>query len=115
MHLTNTLLALSALASTALSQGSVTNTTREYRLRSQIKPHQRGKNAYNNLYIYGYHTGAGLDDAALSSNISIAETSFLNATATSTPTAPDNHEIFDLGTQYPFVSLCTPPSVTRIR
>jgi len=102
MHSTNALLALSALASTALS---AINDTREYRLRTEVKPHQRGKKAYNNLFLYAYHTGAGLDDAAVSSNVSIAETSYLNATATSTPSAPDNHELFDLGTTYPFVGL----------
>ena len=99
MLFAKTLLALSTLTSTALA---VTNTTREYRLRSQVKPHQRGKGSFNGLYLVAYHTGAGLDDATFTSNISLAETSFLNATNTSTPAAPDNNEIFDLG-EYPFV------------
>lgn len=106
MHLTTTLFAFSALASTAWS---FANTTREYRLRSEVKPHQRGKKAFNNQYLVAYHTGAGLDDATFSSNMSIASTSFLNATNTSTPEAPDNNEIFELGVNAPFVRL---PTVT---
>ena len=41
----------------------------------------------NGLYVYSYHTGAGLSDAVLTPNVSIADVGFLNAT----------HQQFDLG------------------
>lgn len=35
---------------------------------------------HNDLYVYGYHTGAGLSDAVLSKDVETAGTAFLNGT-----------------------------------
>jgi len=52
-----------------------------------------GDHKLDGLYIYSYHTGAGLSDAALTSNISIASKGLLNAT---------NQEFTLTGTTIPF-------------
>jgi len=65
------------------------NTSREFHLHTQLKPGQDGKARFDNLWLYAYHTGAGMNDAMLSANKSYAIPGFLNGT---------NLE-FDLGTQ----------------
>lgn len=35
---------------------------------------------HNDLYVYGYHTGAGLNDAVLTPDVETASTGFLNGT-----------------------------------
>ncbi|KAL4787069.1 hypothetical protein BJX76DRAFT_354481 [Aspergillus varians] len=35
---------------------------------------------HNDLYVYGYHTGAGLNDAVLTPDVETASTAFLNGT-----------------------------------
>ena len=42
---------------------AIKNTTQEYRLKTDLKPGQIGKQRFANQYIQAYHTGAGLDDA----------------------------------------------------
>jgi hypothetical protein len=44
------------------------------------------------LYVAGYHTGAGLDDVALTSDVSVASKGFLNAT----------YQQFDYNTPFPW-------------
>lgn len=44
------------------------------------------------LYVVGYHTGAGLDDATLTSDISVASKGFLNGT----------YQQFDYSTSFPW-------------
>lgn len=44
---------------------ALTNNTREYYLRTALKPGQTGKERFDNLYPNSYHTGAGLGDAVL--------------------------------------------------
>ncbi|OAA65428.1 hypothetical protein SPI_02215 [Niveomyces insectorum RCEF 264] len=41
-------------------------------LKTQVKSGQTGKDAFDGLYLYAYHTGAGTNDAMLSSNVSVA-------------------------------------------
>ncbi|GAB1210841.1 hypothetical protein APSETT445_009639 [Aspergillus pseudonomiae] len=36
--------------------------------------------AHNDLYVYGYHTGAGFNDAVLTSDVGTASPAFLNGT-----------------------------------
>ncbi|KAL4918691.1 hypothetical protein BDW62DRAFT_210310 [Aspergillus aurantiobrunneus] len=36
--------------------------------------------AHDGLYVYGYHTGAGLNDAVLTSDVGTASTAYLNGT-----------------------------------
>ncbi|OJZ84264.1 hypothetical protein ASPFODRAFT_48267 [Aspergillus luchuensis CBS 106.47] len=47
---------------------------------------------HNNLYVYAYHTGAGFNDAVLTSDVGTASPAFLNGT----------HTQFDLGTSFPW-------------
>ncbi|PYI12012.1 hypothetical protein BO78DRAFT_392685 [Aspergillus sclerotiicarbonarius CBS 121057] len=47
---------------------------------------------HNNLYVYAYHTGAGFNDAVLTSDVGTASPAFLNGT----------HTQFDLGTPFPW-------------
>ena len=52
---------------------------------------------HNNLYVYAYHTGAGLNDAVLSSDVSIASPIYLNGT----------NAIVDLKTEFPWGLIAT--------
>jgi len=67
--------------------------TAEYYLQTVVPDgsYDTGSNK-SGLYVYGYHTGAGLNDAVLTSNISIASKGFLNAT----------YQQFDYGTDFPW-------------
>ena len=88
-----TLLTLASVATTALATSSEPT---HYRLKTEVKPHQRGKGSYKNLYLTTYHTGAGLNDATFVKNSSDAAVGYLNGTSTSTAKAPDNAQLFDL-------------------
>lgn len=59
----------------------------EYNLRTQTTDSSSDKNG---LYVSAYHTGAGLNDAVLGSDIAGASRGFLNET----------HQIFDYGTSF---------------
>lgn len=98
----SSLAVLASIASTAFAQ---LNDTGEYRLKTQVKPHQRGKGLYDNLYLISYHTGAGLSDATFARNASIGAKGFLNATNTSTADAPNYLQEFDLGSTFPWYAL----------
>lgn len=75
------MLALSTtiLASPAQHRRAVSNA--EYYLQTSVIncTHDYGTDK-EGLYVFSYHTGAGLGDAALTSNISIASKGFLNGT-----------------------------------
>ena len=110
-----TLVVFAVIASSALA---ALNDTSEYRLKTELKPHQRNKRLFENLvsyrlsllhvleliqqYVTSYHTGAGLGDATFVRNASAAPAAFLNATNTSTTEAPNYVQAFDLGTQFPW-------------
>ncbi|KAJ5958865.1 uncharacterized protein N7479_006015 [Penicillium vulpinum] len=53
--------------------------------------------AHNNLYVYAYHTGAGLNDAVLTKDASIASPIYLNGT----------NALFDLQTDFPWGMIAT--------
>jgi len=99
MYRLSILAVLATIASTAVA---ALNDTSEYRLRTELKPGQRNKRLFENLYVISYHTGAGLGDATLVRNASTAAAGFLNATNTSTAEAPNYVQEFDLGTQFPW-------------
>lgn len=61
----------------------------EYKLRTQTTDSLSDKNG---LYVTAYHTGAGLNDAVLGSNIARASRGFLN----------DTHQLFDFETTFPW-------------
>lgn len=77
MHLLNALLAWLPFLATAFAQaGSVTNTSREYLLKTDLQPNQPGKERFNNLYLEAYHIGAGLNDAVMVPQVTTATPSF---------------------------------------
>ncbi|GAB7335683.1 hypothetical protein MBLNU13_g07993t1 [Cladosporium sp. NU13] len=93
---------LAVVATIASSAVAALNDTGEYRLKTELKPHQRNKRLFENLYVSSYHTGAGLSDATFVRNASIAAKGFLDATNTSTAEAPNYFQEFDLGTEFPW-------------
>jgi hypothetical protein len=86
--LTASLLSLLSLLSLATASPLDTRQTQTvtppalYYLRTKVVngAHKDTGSNKTNLYIYSYHTGAGLGDAALSSNKSIAWQGYLNGT-----------------------------------
>ena len=82
--LTTTLLsALSLTTASPLDTRQTTTTTPSlYYLRTKVVngAHKDTGSNKTNLYVYSYHTGAGLGDAALSSNKSSAWQGYLNGT-----------------------------------
>ncbi|RAH72026.1 uncharacterized protein BO66DRAFT_390506 [Aspergillus aculeatinus CBS 121060] len=57
-----------------------------------LKTSGAANDAHNNLYVYAYHTGAGFNDAVLTSDTSRARAVTLNGT----------NAQFDLGTTFPW-------------
>ncbi|TKA76132.1 hypothetical protein B0A55_03244 [Friedmanniomyces simplex] len=104
MQFPTTLLALSALIATAVSQS--VNTSQEYNLKTCLKPNQPDKRRFENLYLYAYHTGAGENDAVFDAALTnVSAKGFLSPVTNST--VPDNNfQEFDLGTQpYPWTMI----------
>jgi hypothetical protein len=94
MYNFSTLLTLASVTTTALATSSE---PQHYRLVTKVKPHQRAKISYNNLYVTTYHTGAGLNDATFVKNQSAAAVGYLNGTGT------DNVQSFELpGSETPW-------------
>ncbi|KAG9838235.1 hypothetical protein KCU98_g9301, partial [Aureobasidium melanogenum] len=99
MHL-STIISAFALAGTTLAS---INTTREYELRTQLKPGQDSKERFDNLWLVASHTGAGLNDAVLYANRSYAIKGFENATnITQSDGQPFFNQLFDLGGNFPY-------------
>ena len=96
-HYTSFLLA-SLLAATTAAQSL--NTSREFYLHTELKPGQEGREAFNNLWLYASHTGAGFNDAMFSVDRGNAVPGFLNASnLTTAGGAPLYGAEFDLGTE----------------
>ncbi len=51
-----------------------------YRLKTDLKPGQPGKERFSDLYLEAYHTGAGLDDAVMVPNATAGIVGYLNGT-----------------------------------
>ena len=82
------MLSLALLAATAIASPIAPRATKEFKLKSSCATHAK----HNHLYVYTYHTGAGLNDATLAANASAAPSVYLNGT----------EALFDLGTDYPW-------------
>src|ERR1700744_1452115 len=83
--LSTTLLSILSLATASPLDTRKTGTVTppaSYYLRTKVVngAHKDTGSNKTNLYVYSYHTGAGLGDAALSSNKSIAWQGHLNGT-----------------------------------
>ena len=95
-----TILALTTLTATAL--GAIKNTTREYHLKTALKPGQPGKERYNNLWLEAYHTGAGENDAVMVKDQAAAIKGFLNGTNGKEAGVTYQNQVFDLGNSFPW-------------
>ncbi|KAK5165107.1 uncharacterized protein LTR77_009204 [Saxophila tyrrhenica] len=92
---------LAAAALTLLTTAeAVKNTTQEFRLKTHVKPGQKGKAAYSDLYLEAYHTGAGLDDAVLVPKKKSGIKGFLNGTNGREGDIKYQNVVFDLGTDF---------------
>lgn len=87
-------LAASLWASTTLSQ-PLNPSSRPFYLHTQLKPDQPGKDRFDNLWLYAYHTGAGLNDAMLSGNKTHAIAGSL--TASNITTTPGGDALYGVG------------------
>lgn len=82
------LASLALLAATALASPLSPRQSTEFKLKTTGS----AKPEFNNLYLYSYHTGAGLSDGVLDSNATAAPKFSLNGTTA----------YADLGTDYPW-------------
>lgn len=82
------LLASTVAASPMLYPRQSSNSTQSF----YLKTSGASNDNHNNLYVYAYHTGAGFNDAVLTSDVGTASPAFLNGT----------HTQFDLGTSFPW-------------
>lgn len=73
----------------ATTNGTITPPSRYY-LQTQVKGY--GNPDKNGLFVSGYHTGAGMNDAVLTQSIDVAAAGYLNGTS----------QQFDLGTAFPW-------------
>ncbi|KAJ5785799.1 uncharacterized protein N7503_011011 [Penicillium pulvis] len=82
------LASLALLAATALASPLSPRQSTEFKLKTTGS----AKPEFNDLYLYSYHTGAGLSDGVLDSNATVAPKFWLNGTTA----------YADLGTDYPW-------------
>lgn len=97
------LIALLALCATTLTQ-TITNATGEYTLRTCLKDGQLGKERFEGLTVFSYHTGAGLGDATvieLADNATYIPRGFLSPVVNST-VENNYHQAFNFGNAFPW-------------
>ena len=101
----STLIAAAGLVATAVARPP-------FKLRTQLKPGQTGKEAFDGLWLFAYHTGAGTNDAVMSSNSSHASTMSLNPINV---TAVDNGALYtlDVGLNTPDIPWGVWPATTE--
>jgi len=79
------LTALAGLLWASASVGEAVNASRKFYLHTQVKANQDGKERFDDLWLYAYHTGAGTNDAVLSKNKTHAIAGFLSDSDIATP------------------------------
>ncbi|KAJ5760012.1 hypothetical protein N7520_007168 [Penicillium odoratum] len=72
------LASLALLAATTLANPVVSRSSKEFKLKTTGSANPD----FNDLYLYSYHTGAGLSDGVLDSNASVGTKFSLNGTTT---------------------------------
>ncbi|KAJ5037137.1 hypothetical protein NUH16_005020 [Penicillium rubens] len=82
------MLTASTLVATVASSSS-----KHFHLKSSGATNQE----HNSLYVYAYHTGAGLNDAVLTKDVNTASSAYLNGT----------NALFDLNTEFPWGVVAT--------
>jgi hypothetical protein len=86
------LASLTLLAATVIAN-PVTRTAKEFHLKTS----GAGNSHHNNLFVFAYHTGAGFNDAVLSTDGTDASSFYLNGTLA----------LANLGTDYPWGMIAT--------
>ncbi|GLI79737.1 hypothetical protein PoHVEF18_008078 [Penicillium ochrochloron] len=86
------LASLTLLAATVIAN-PVTRTAKEFHLKTS----GAGNSRHNNLFVFAYHTGAGFNDAVLSTDGTDASSFYLNGTLA----------LANLGTDYPWGMIAT--------
>jgi hypothetical protein len=81
------------LAATAIAAPVASSSPKHFHLKSTGATNA----AHNNLYVYAYHTGAGLNDAVLTADVGTASSVYLNGT----------NALFDLNTEFPWGVVAT--------
>lgn len=96
--ITALLTGLASLVATAPSsvvnrrQSSLSEPGKSYYLQTRVTSTQGNASAHNDLYLAGYHTGAGMNDVVLVRDVSLAVKGFQN----------DTYQEFDLGSPFPY-------------
>ena len=100
MHIPTAILGSSAVLTAVVS--AAVNTTREYNLRSYLKPNQPGKERYDNLWLSTYHIGAGQSDVVfVSKQANTTAVGFLSpSNVTTTGSDVSYSQAFDLGNTF---------------
>lgn len=86
------LLSTLTLLVSAVAANPMFHTTRQVTKTFHLKTADASNEKHNDLYVFAYHTGAGFNDAVLTSDVDAASTAFLNGT----------HTQFDLKTSFPW-------------
>lgn len=91
----NLLTALTLLATTATALANPVNPRAQKEF--HLKTSGAKNNNHNNLFVYAYHTGAGLNDAVLDKDSAHAAPFYFNGT----------EALADLGTEFPWGMIAT--------
>ncbi|KAF2227513.1 hypothetical protein BDZ85DRAFT_315086 [Elsinoe ampelina] len=95
-------MALAGISSAAL------NTTRSFKLVTQVKANQlknKNKKQFDGLYLSGYHSGAGMNDAVLLKGKKSGINGFFNSTTFERPNGQPYYYLeFDLGNEFPYAA-----------
>lgn len=80
------------------------NATANYQLKTCLKPNQPGKERFDNLWLFSYHTGAGLGDATLSATgRNQSAVGYLSPTNQTSSTGQEYYDqIMNLGNAFPW-------------
>jgi hypothetical protein len=89
----------------SIGQCVVANHSREYLLRTELKPGQPSKARFNGLWLEAYHTGAGLNDAVLVEDKTNSAKGFLNGTNGKVKGTVYQNQVFDLGSEFPYTMI----------
>lgn len=107
MDLLAILLAFTTLLATAFAQTAV-NTSQEYNLRTCLKPGQPHKARFDNLWMYAYHTGAGMNDVTFAADLTnVSAKGYLSPV--NLTSSGNNFQEFNLGNDFPW-TMGEPPS-----
>ncbi len=97
MELTRLFFLIATLTTTVFA--ALKNTTQEFHIKTTLIPGKSDKEKFDNLWIEGYHSGAGFNDAVFVPSLPKDVKAFLNGTK---GTGLYHNLVFDLGTTFPW-------------